>query len=469
MNTIKYGLIAIIVSIGAMANGQQKQTLTLSQCREMAIKNSEVLKIAEENHNKAKGEKQAAKSAYLPNLAASATGLYNKTHIEQELYLPTQNFNLATGELEPNIVINPSTGQPVIGTDGNPLFNTYAYLPLDLTLQGGVLAGISAEQPIYTGGKIHTGNKMAAIGEKMAQTNIQLQEGQLTYKTDHAFYTYLATREKVKLASKYNQLLSYLVEVVENSVNSGMINKNELLKVQVRQNETAMQLQKAESGLKLSRMALCQLIGLELTTEIEVEDSLESTSIQLNSLSPPDAKNRIEHQLMEHQLELAKQTIKMVKSDYLPSAGISAGYNYYNIRLKDADNYSSDGFNLMGSLKIPITTFGERKGKIAVAKADYAIKQLELQQGTKLMQLEMEQARLNLLDAFTCIQLAGNTLENASENLKQSENNYKLGMETLANLLEAQAEWQKAYSNKIDALTDYKIKESRFCQLTNKL
>ena len=46
--------------------------------------------------------------------------------------------------------------------------------------------------------------------------------------------------------------------------------------------------------------------------------------------------------------------------------------------------------------------------------------------------------------------------------------NYNLGMETIVNLLEAQAQWQKAYSDKIDALTDLKIKESNYLRVTNR-
>ena len=136
--------------------------------------------------------------------------------------------------------------------------------------------------------------------------------------------------------------------------------------------------------------------------------------------------------------------------------------------LQDMNNYDSHGFNAMASIKIPITGFGERKGKVKSARADYNIKQYELQQAEEYLQLEIEQARLNYLDAQTRVTMTQTSLEQAKENLRVSKDNYDLGMETLVNLLEAQAEWQKAYSNKIDALTDLKIKESNYLKVTNR-
>ena len=147
MKNIKYIISIILVTTPALLKAQDTLSLSLEQCRGMAVENSEGLKIAEENINKAKGEKQAAMSAYLPNISASATGVYKKFDIEQELYAPTQVFDAATGTLVPNVVVNPETGQPVIGADGNPVFNTYAYLPLDLRIQGGAMVRICEIRP----------------------------------------------------------------------------------------------------------------------------------------------------------------------------------------------------------------------------------------------------------------------------------------------------------------------------------
>ena len=66
-------------------------------------------------------------------------------------YLPTYVPQL-DGTLKPNLLLNPLTGEKVIGPDGNPVFNQYAFMPdieLELGLRGVYSAGLMLEQPIY--------------------------------------------------------------------------------------------------------------------------------------------------------------------------------------------------------------------------------------------------------------------------------------------------------------------------------
>lgn len=460
-------ILILIVPFFVKAQNSDALVLTMEKCRILAEENSKLVKIAEENISKVKGEKQTAQSAWFPNISLTGTGMYNKNEINQELILPTKVFDATTGELIPNIVLNPITGEPIIGPDGNPVFNTYAYLPINITIQGGYIASLSAEQPIYAGGKIIAGNKMAGIGEKMAAENKKLRTAEVLFEADKMYYTYLSIKEKVVLARKYQSLLEHLVTVVKDSYETGMINQNELLKVQVQYNEASLQVQKAENGLELSRMALCRILGVDFSTPLEINDSIGNINSFVDNFSS-DAKDRIEYNLLQSNVEMAKQNIKMVQGDYLPNAGVSLGYNYYSIALQNMDDYDSHGFNAIASIKIPITSFGERKGKVKSAKADYNIKQYELQQAEEYLQLEIEQARLNYVDAQTRVEMTKKSLEQANESLRISQDNYNLGMETIVNLLETQAEWQKTYSNRIDALTDLKIKESNFLKVTNR-
>ena len=76
------------------------------------------------------------------------------------------------------------------------------------------------------------------------------------------------------------------------------------------------------------------------------------------------------------------------------------------------------------------------------------------------MKLEIEQARLNALDAQTRVQLAQEALKQADENLRVHTDNYEVGMAVLTDLLEAQAQWQQVYSELIEAKADMKLKET---------
>jgi outer membrane protein TolC len=458
-----------LIILSFVAQAQDTLHLTLDECRNKALSNSESVKIADATIDKAKAEKMAAFSAWLPNVSVSATGIYSEQDIKYDLLMPTQVLDPTTGELVPNIAINPMTGMPITNADGIPVFNTYAFMPIDVSLYGGAIAGVSAEQALFAGGRIITGNKMAKLGTQMAQTNKQLTKSQLTYNVDKAYYTYLSVKEKVILSEMYLDLLKELVAVVENSYNAGMTNRNDLLKVKVKYNDASLQLQKAKNGLELSRMALCQVIGVDFSTTLLINDRIQTATYDSLNFSSTSAYDRTEYKLLKQQLTMAEQQVKMTRGEYLPTIGVSANYSYYNIGIYDMDNYDSQGFSALVNIKIPITTFGEGRGKVKSAQAEQRIAQMELQQTSELLQLEIEQAKLNVSEAYNRIAMTEEALSQAHENVRISKDSYDLGVETIVNLLEAQTTWQKAYSDYIDAITEYKIAECNFLRVTNQL
>ena len=466
MKSIDYIFILFLFFQFTHAGGQEK--LTLERCRELALQQDQDLRIAGKQVDKAEAEKAALKTMRLPNLSASATGLWMDKDFEMEMYLPTKTPNLTTGELEPNVVVDPSTGQPVTGADGNPVFNMYAWLPLNISLSGAYMAGLSLEQPIYTGGKISAGNKMADIGIGMAHENLKLQEMNTIAEADKAYWTFVSVNEKVKLAERAVEMLDAIVGLVNDSYEVGMVNRNELLKAKVEYNKATLALHKARNGLALSRMDLCRVAGLGLATQIEAVDTIINIGLMPES-GNEDITQRPEYRLMSKNIDMQDENIKLTQADYLPVAGVSAGYSRIGGIEFTGEEFSNTSLNVVASLKIPVFHWGEGKKKTASAKIDKEIKELELEKNSQLLQLEIHQARLNLDAAYKRVEIAENALLQAGENLRISNDNFEVGMEKLTDLLTAQTHWQEAYSELIDSNADYKIKETAYLKATGRL
>lgn len=469
MNTIVNKIQYTILFCFLVLFGHAQMVLSLEECRKMALENSRDIQMAEKTIEKATAEQAAMRSYRLPSLSGSATGVYLKDDFKKEMYLPTVVPDLATGSLVPNIMVDPF-GQPVVGADGMPVFNSYAWLPLEISLQGAYLAGISVEQPLYTGGKISAGNKMAAIGREMAGYNLELQKMNVLEEVDQAYWLYVSVKEKVKLAEKAVEMLGQLHEKVNHAFETGLVHQNEVLKVQVQQNKAELDLQKARSGLQLTRMSLCRMIGVSFDTPIVAADSLIDFSIPiLEQLGGEDVSARPEMKVLRKTVAMEEQNIRMVQSDYLPTLGVSAGYNYIGgIKISET-SYDKGNAMLLASLKVPVFNWGQGKNKIASARASKEMKELELEKNQKLLELQMEQARLNLQDAILRIEISEKALEQSNENLRISNDNYELGFETLSELLVARVEWQKTFSELIDAKTDCKIKETTYRKVTGRL
>lgn len=468
MKILKYILFFIFIPVGIQ--GVAQEAMSLQQAREMALQKNENLKIAAKQMEKAETQKAAARTLRLPSFSVTGMGIYQDKDFEMDLTLPTQKPNPQTGELEPNIMMNPVTGEPVIGVDGNPVFNMYAWLPLNVSLSGAYLTGVALQQPVYTGGKIDAGNKMADIGIEMAGENKTMQQMSAIAEADNAYWTYIAVFQKVKLAQQAVDMLEELVKKAEDAYEVGMSGRNDLLKAQVEYNKARLNLQKAQNGLELGRMDLCRVTGLPFSTEITAVDTIVSVS-QPTGIGMEDetVQQRPEYRLQQKSIDLKEQQIRMAKANFLPTAGIQAGYNHIGGIEFSSTDFSNTSLNVLASVKIPIFHWGEGVKKINVAKIDKEIQELELEKNKQLLQLEAEQNRLNLQLAWERIQLNETALEQADENLRVTRDNYEVGMETITEYLIAQTQWHQAFSELIDSKTDFKIRETMWLKATGNL
>ena len=94
---------------------------------------------------------------------------------------------------------------------------------------------------------------------------------------------------------------------------------------------------------------------------------------------------------------------------------------------------------------------------------------LKREEMSQLMLLEIARARYNIEDAFLRVRLTKKSLDQAAENLSVSKNQYEVGMETLTNYMEAQAQWQQAWSDWIDAKAELRLSETKYLKATGRL
>ena len=415
---------------------QKELFLTQTECRELALQHNEKLQKANNALQQAELDKDIAFSAYLPKFDGIASGTY--------------------------------------------MFPDMDMMGMELQMHGMYLAGISVVQPLYAGGKIMAANKLARIGKESAAENVRKTRMEVTAEADKAYWNYIAVKQKIRMLETYQTQMETLYKQVETAVRAGMGTNNELLRINAKRSEISYQLQKARNGADLCRMALCHTLGEPFDTQPIPTDTL----IQVTAPTRLDESItlRPELKLLEQQVAARKQQIKVVRGDILPQIGLSAGYAYYgNIKLNGmtADpqgNYIpftqklDNGIGLvMASVSIPLFHWGEGLKKVKKAKLDLLNAQLDLQQNTRLLNIETRQAIQNLTDGYNMIQTAKAGSQQAEENLRVMRDRYTNGLSTLTDLLDAQSQWQQAESNRIEALTQYKIYETEYLRCTGRL
>ena len=456
------------VLLVTVAGRSQVIELDLQKCRRMALENSEKIKTAEQQGAKAQYDKKSVRANFLPKI--SATGLY--TYVQQKMnykidgeYLPVVNSD---EQGIPDMLSNIKT----MGAGGMPVYNQYAFLPdinLELGMQNVYTVGVMLEQAVYMGGKVRSAFRMAAIGKEMAEWNVKYSRSEVLTETEEAYWQYIRVKEQAKVAEKYQEVVTELVRNLEDACQTGMASQNDLLKAQVRQNEAELMLRKARNGMVLSGMNLCRIVGIDLNSSLEVKDSLQEGITPGLWVNGDEIAGRPEYNLLEKQIELKRKQVALTQADFLPQLGVAATYGYGDgLKL----NGESDGvatFAAVASLKIPVYNWGEGRNKVKAMKAEEEMARLKKEETARLMQLEVARARYNVEEAATRVNLTQKSLSQAKENLQVSKNRFEVGMETITNYMEAQAQWQRAWSDWIDARAELRLSETYYLKATGRL
>ena len=320
---------------------------------------------------------------------------------------------------------------------------------------------MSIEQPVYMGGKVHSAYRMARIGDELAALNVCLTEEEVIVETDRAYWTYVQTLELRKSAGAYKAVVEEFLRTVSNAVEAGMKSRNDLMKVQVQLNRAELQLQRADNGVRLSRMNLCQMVGLPLDSDIVPSESFGDETAP--AAAGTDITARPEYTMLCKQVELKRQEQRFIQSDFLPSVGVRGGYYYtYGMKINGQPLFDNGGFSAMIAVSIPLFHWGEGMNKVRAAKAETAMAELQRDEMAEKMELEAQQA-LNAVNEYILeVRLTESALSQAEENMQTSGNFYEAGMEPISDYLEAQAIWQNASAEYIAARAKLAISRSEY-------
>ena len=447
----------------------QEQALSLEQCKQMALEHNLGLRVAHEQVGATDALSKSARTNFYPNISANAA--YTRVNKPFSLFdgdklipvVPFSSINAETGEFDPNLdpantfVFNPISGEMLYDKDGNPVFNSYAWLPSDqfeLGAKNIFVGGVSLTQPIFTGGKIRETYNISKRGNAIAQASLAKEKTDVLYKTEENYWRVVALSEKVQMVKQYIVLLEKLKHDTENLYHEGIILKNDMLKVKVKLNEANLNLHKAQNGVRLSQMALCQVVGLPLQTEIALADSLAKGISIAPEMAYADSAMaaRPELNALTQTVGIAQSAVKIAKSRYMPNIGLTASYNVLNPNpYKGFSSSFGADWSVGVAMSIPIFHWNDKSHTLRAARHELNAAELKLNEARELISLQVQQAVFTASEGAKKVAMANESLVLAEENLRITSDAFSEGMVKTSDLLEAQALWQQAWSNLIDA------------------
>ncbi|KAA6344133.1 hypothetical protein EZS27_008215 [termite gut metagenome] len=415
-----------------------QEVYTLEKCKELALKNNFQTKNADLSIEMAKQQKKEAFTKYFPNISATGMGfVFDK---------PLMTTEVETGYPAPNDKVQ-----------------------VDL-IKNTLAGGFMATQPIFAGGQIVNGNRLAKAGVEAGKLQKQMTENEVLLATERYFWQIVSLKEKMKTIEDSEKMLNSILSDVKVAVEAGLTTRNDLLRIELEQNRLASGKLKAENGLQILKMALAQHIGLKNDAfDIYVPNLLslqDLTGLQGSTSLENEVQNRPEYKLLETSVDIARLQRNMEIGKHLPSIAIGAGYNWVKMDLsRQTEQNKNMGF-AFAVVSVPITDWWG--GAHAIKR-----KKLELQQAentknekTDLLLLQMQQISNERDEAYQQILLAQKSISSAEENLKISRDNFNAGVSTLSDLLEAQNLLQQSHDQYTEAATAYLLKLAEYEQVT---
>lgn len=473
-----------------------QQLLSLDSCRAMALRNNKQLGVSRLKQDVAANIKKSARTKYLPHLSAIGTYQYTSEPVsllndQQKTMLPhlgtatvSSMQPLATG-LE-NFVggvgkILGQTGMPMegyaqmAGDLKQSMEQTTAGMATTLNAVGQdlvdalntdtrhVFAGsVMVTQPVFMGGSIIALNKLADINENFTANSADVRRQGIIYATDQAYWQVVSLKHKKSLAESYLELIRKFDQDVQKMIDEGVATRSDGLSVSVKVNEAEMTLQKVDDGLVLSKMLLCQMVGLPMNEQVTLADE-DIEDLAVVTLQPQldverAVENRPELKMLDNAVGMSKQVTNILKAANLPQVALTGGYVVSNPNVLNGFQKKFGGFwNVGVMVRVPLWNWGDVAYKVRASKGATAIANLEREEAREKIELQVNQNTFKVEEANKRLVMAKTGIERANENLRTANLGFAEGVIAPTVVMEAQTAWLQAQSQLIDAQINVKL------------
>ena len=395
-----YGIVgSLVLCVGTVS---AQRTLSLEECREMALENNAKMKNARLDVEGAREGKKEAFTKYFPNVSAVGTA-----------------FKANHGMMDMSVIPG--------------------LLELSM-MDDGLLGGVTAIQPVFAGGQIVNGNKLADLALEVSRYQMRQSEDEVALTVERYYWQWISLHEKLRTIEIVESLVGSLYKDVEVAVGAGVTTRNDLLQVQLKKNGVASD--------RLRDFTLPAEVPSPELYRVSHEEALPTT---------------LSYKLLEKNVEAARLQQKLKVGQYLPTVGIGAGYMYHNLLDKDRP------FGMVfATVAIPISDWwggshAIRKQKLQVKAAEYS-----RQNANELLLVQMRKLWNELEESYKQVKLSEESIATAEENVRLNTDYYKAGTVTLSDLLDAQSLLQQSRDQYTGDYTAYLIKRTEYLQATGR-
>ena len=426
--------LCLMMISGGVLHAQQAQDsliISLDQAIEIALEESNSVKIADLTIEKSGYAKKGTYAALYPNISAS--GSYQRTIKKQVMAM---DFGGNAMEIE-------------VGKWNN------------------VNAGVSASMPLINA-QLWQSLKLSALDTELAVEQARSSKISMISQVKQAFYAVLLAQQVFEVYKEVYDNATKNLERTEQNYNAGKTSEYEYLRAQVNVKNTEPNMYSAMMAIDLAIWQLKAVMGVDLNAKIGVAGDIDQYKDEMASYSLMHENMNLENNTTLAQLQLQnkqlERTIKMTKYQYVPTLAASFSYTY--MAMGDDFNFKWNPYSVAGlSLNIPLFDGFARRNNIRQYKATKDILQLNIEDTERNLKIAYKNYENQIATYMKNYSAAESTLEMAQRSYDIAEKMYQLGKATLLELNDAQLALVQAQLTMSQAVYNFMVTKASMEEL----
>ncbi|HEX7118202.1 MAG TPA: TolC family protein [Longimicrobiales bacterium] len=328
------------------------------------------------------------------------------------------------------------------------------------------VASITGTQLLYSGGRVGAALDIAEDFEAAARLGVVEEVAEIEQQVRTAYYRALLAREMEEIAQAALDQAEAFLEQERLRERAGQASDLDVMRAEVSAENLRPQLVQARNSADLALFELKRLLNVPLDQPVELTTSLEAPEGEL--LSAPGAaerealRQRAAIEAAERQVAIRQQQVKIAKRSFLPTVSLHMTYGrqLYPTEVFDFSADARTDWNAGVTVQVPIFDGFKRSADVDVAEAALEDARLQLQQLKESVELQYEQARRERERARADIAARRRTVDQADRVYQLTELRYERGLATQLEVSEARLALLQARTNLAQALTDYHIADA---------
>ena len=419
---LKHVLLLLPFLLVANANAQQ---LTLKQAIDYSLKNHPSTRIYQNNIAIADQQAREGISTLLPQVNGNAT--LDDNIKRQTTILPGVIFG---------------SPRDVEVQFGNQYSST---------------ATVQADQTIFDVAAIY-GMQANKPNKEMAQVKLEQNNETLIYNTAQAFYQVLIYTQQEKLLAENERKFTELNNLQKLQLEKGVLKKVDYDRIRVNLNNIISQRKLAQTNLLLALNRLKNAMGMPLNANISIQDSIDyKQEFTLPNTAAFQVNKRPEYRLQELNAQLQEIDLKRKRAAFFPTLGAYARYGVQAMGNELSSSYDNTfDFATIGlKLNVPIFSGFRKYSQLQQSQLNLFNAKENLKINASNLELDNQNSNTQLFSSYTNLLANQENLALAKDVFDVTNLQYKNGVVSLSDLLNADFSYKEAQTNYISSLLNF--------------